>query len=182
MSDGVPTWELHSERTVFEVQSHVRLGLAELTAPSGERVSHARVWIPDAAIALVVDPEREAVLMLRRHRWVVDRIGYELLGGLIDPGEDPRETAARECYEESGYEPRGPGEHLISVEPLPGMVASTMHIYVWRHGADLVAEPSDPHEAGVIEWVPLSRTRQLAADRQLLGSGTALALAQYFSK
>src|SRR5690606_6234548 len=125
-----------------------------------------------AAIALVVDEGCNEVLMLHRQRWGVDRSGYELLGGLVETGEDPVDTARREALEESGYAPRGEGEHLLTVHPLPGLVDTTMHMFVWRAGADRVADPCDPHEVGTLEWVPLERIDELARSGQLLGSGT----------
>ncbi len=39
------------------------------------------------AIALVVD-DQNRVLMLWRYRFVTQQWGYELLGGLVDEGED----------------------------------------------------------------------------------------------
>ncbi|WP_369804904.1 NUDIX hydrolase [Pseudonocardia sp. Ae717_Ps2] len=44
------------------------------------------------SIAVLVD-DSDRALMLHRHRWVTDEIGYEFLGGLIEPGEDPADTA-----------------------------------------------------------------------------------------
>ncbi len=67
-----------------------------MAAPNGEDLEHALVHVPDAAVALVVDEQRQEVLMLHRHRWVIDREGFELFGG-IEPGEQSAETALREA-------------------------------------------------------------------------------------
>lgn len=174
-------WTVHGARTVHDGHPWLRVDMAEVTAPNGEHLQHARVHIPDAAIALVVDEQHRQVLTLRRHRWVIDRDGLELFGGLVEPGEDPAETARREILEESGYRPRGPGEHLITIEPMPGLVDSRMSIYLWRRGAEQVGQPCDPHETGIISWVPLADIPRLAADRQLLGAGTALGLFHYLA-
>lgn len=174
-------WIVHSGRTAFDGAPWLRVDVADVTAPNGERFEHARVHIPDAAIAMVVDERDDTVMMLRRHRWVPDREGFELLGGLVDDGESPRDTAYREALEESGWRPRGECEHLISIEPLPGLVRSTMHIYLWRDGAEQIDQPADPHEAGVLSWVPLAHVRHLAQRRQLLGAGTALAISHYLA-
>jgi ADP-ribose pyrophosphatase len=53
----------------------------------------------------------------------------ELLGGLVDEGEESAATAAREAAEESGWAPLGPPEKLISFEPLPGNVTAPMDVY-----------------------------------------------------
>lgn len=135
----------------------------------------------DAAISLIVDEVAARVLMLHRQRWVIGREGYDLLGGLVEPGEDQHATARREAVEESGYNPHGPGGHLLSIEPLPGIVDSRLHIYCWHRGAERVAEPSDPHEAGTLMWMPLDQIEPLTGGRQLLGAGTALALHAYLT-
>jgi 8-oxo-dGTP pyrophosphatase MutT (NUDIX family) len=47
--------------------------------------------------------------MLWRYRFAIDRWGYELLGGLVEDGEEAAATAAREAAEEPGWGPgRGP--------------------------------------------------------------------------
>jgi 8-oxo-dGTP pyrophosphatase MutT (NUDIX family) len=154
------SWTVHGSRTVHDGSPWLRVDMVDVTAPNGERFDHAAIRIPDAAVALIVDGD--AVLMLHRQRWVIGRDGYELFGGLVDEGEDPAETARREVLEESGYRPRGPGEHLMTIHPMPGIVDSAMHLYLWRHGADRVTVPSDPHEVGTITWMPLERVDELA--------------------
>jgi 8-oxo-dGTP pyrophosphatase MutT (NUDIX family) len=133
------------------------------------------------AIAAIVDEDAGAVLMLRRERWVIGQWGYELLGGLVEDGEDPADTAVREAVEESGWRPRGPGEHLLTIHPLPGIVDTVMDCYLWRHGADHVGDPSDPQEVGTVTWMPLERVQELITQGQLLGAATALALLYYLA-
>lgn len=57
-----------------------------------------------------------------------------------------------------------------------------MHVYLWREGAEQVAEPSDPHEAGTVDWVPLARVDELADGGQPLGATTAVALYRYVAR
>ncbi|HVQ97062.1 MAG TPA: NUDIX domain-containing protein [Mycobacteriales bacterium] len=40
-------------------------------------------------------------------------MGYELVGGIVEEGEEPAAYAAREAVEESGWRPVGEPEHLI---------------------------------------------------------------------
>lgn len=106
----------------------VKLGLADAQAPNGARWEYHVVHLARIAIGLVVD-ERDRVLMLWRYRFPTDQWGYELLGGLVEEGEDPAETARRELEEETGYRPVGEPEHLVGFEPLPGQVTANTDVY-----------------------------------------------------
>jgi 8-oxo-dGTP pyrophosphatase MutT (NUDIX family) len=66
-----------------------------------------------------------------------DQWGYELLGGLVEEGEDPAATAAREAVEESGWAPVGDPEKLISFEPLPGNVTAPVDVFLWRRAEQI---------------------------------------------
>ncbi|ASO22041.1 8-oxo-dGTP pyrophosphatase MutT (NUDIX family) [Actinoalloteichus hoggarensis] len=131
------------------------------------------------AVALITN-DRDEVLMLWRYRFATDAWGYELPGGIIDGDEESAATAAREAGEECGWLPTGEPEHLISFEPIPGMVTSEMDVYHWR-GAERIGEPTDTEEAGTVEWVSLKRATKLAKERKLLGSGTLVALLYFLA-
>jgi 8-oxo-dGTP pyrophosphatase MutT (NUDIX family) len=178
---GLPTWTVHQSRTVYDGSPWLRVDLADVTAPDGARFEHHVVHMPHVATAMVVDEATDTVLMLYRQRWVIDQWGYELLGGLVEEGEDPADTAVRETIEESGWQPRGPSEHLLTIHPLPGIMDTIMDCYLWRHGADRVGNPSDPQEVGTVSWLPLAGMPELAAQGQLLGAGTATALLYYLA-
>jgi 8-oxo-dGTP pyrophosphatase MutT (NUDIX family) len=171
-------WARFGERTIYE--SHwVHLGQLDVQAPSGERFGYHVVRLPRIAIALIVNPADEA-LMLWRYRVLTDQWGYELLGGLVEPGEHPATTAAREALEESGWAPIGEPEKLVEFEPLPGNAVAPVEVFLWR-AAQQVGDPSDPDEAGHLEWVPTTRVPELAARGQLLGSGTLVALLYFLA-
>lgn len=178
MADKHGAWQTYGERLVYD-NRWVRLGLVDVQAPNGNRWEYHVVHLARIAIALVVN-DRDEVLMLWRYRFATDQWGYELLGGLVDEGEDSAATAAREAAEESGWRPLGEGEHLVSFEPLPGQVTAPMDIYLWR-GAEHIGDPTDTEEVGRVEWVPLSRVNELAQQQQLLGSGTLVALLYYLN-
>lgn len=178
VTDEHGAWKTFGERLVYD-NRWVRLGLVDVQAPNGNRWEYHVVHLARIAIALVVN-DRDEALMLWRYRFATDQWGYELLGGLVDEGEDSAATAAREAAEESGWRPLGEGEHLVSFEPLPGQVTAPMDIYLWR-GAEHIGDPTDTEEVGRIEWVPLSRVNELAQRQQLLGSGTLVALLYYLN-
>jgi 8-oxo-dGTP pyrophosphatase MutT (NUDIX family) len=169
-------WAVFGERAIYD-NRWVRLSLVDVQAPNGERWEHHVVQLDRVAIAMLVN-ERDEVLMLHRYRFAVDQWGYELLGGLVEDGESPAATAAREAVEESGWRPTSEPEHLASFEPMPGMVRAHTDVYLFR-GAEKVGEPTDTEEAGTLEWVPLDRVRQLLQRNELLGGGTIIAVQAY---
>lgn len=57
-----------------------------------------------AAVVPLLDDGR--LVMVRQHRYALDRVMLEFPAGKIDGGEDPRVCALRELREESGYTAR----------------------------------------------------------------------------
>lgn len=96
--------------------------------PNGERWEHHVVHLDKVAIALLVNDQDE-VLMLHRYRFAIDKWGYELLGGIVEEGEDPGATAKREAVEESGWRPLGKPTHLASFEPMRGMMTAQTDVF-----------------------------------------------------
>jgi 8-oxo-dGTP pyrophosphatase MutT (NUDIX family) len=81
--------------------------LAELRALVGTRP----LWLSTACVVVLDDQQR--VLLGRR----ADTGRWALIGGIVDPGEQPADTAVRECFEEAGV--RVAPEHLTSVTVSP---------------------------------------------------------------
>ncbi len=111
--------------------------------------------------------------MSYRHRFVPDVWGWELPGGLLDPGETPERTAVREAEEETGYRVRSV-EHVATFEPMIGTVRSPHHVFVGRD-PERIADPSEFDE-GRFQWVPLTEVPSLIAAGQVRSSGTLIAL------
>lgn len=141
MADERGAWCTYGEKTLYD-NRWVRLGLVDVEAPNGERWDYHVVHFGPIAIAMIVNEDDATVLMLWRYRFATDQWGYELLGGLVEEGEDPAATASREAVEESGWAPVGDPEKLISFEPLPGNVTAPVDVFLWRR-AEQIGEPTD---------------------------------------
>jgi 8-oxo-dGTP pyrophosphatase MutT (NUDIX family) len=155
----------------------VRVELVDVEPPDGQRFEHHVVRLDRVAVALIVDAD-ERVLTLWRYRFATDDWGYELVGGLVEEGENPAAAAAREAVEETGWRPVGEPEHLVTFQPLPGMVDAPVHAYLWR-AAEKVGEPTDTEEAAHIEWIPVDRVVELVRRGEVLGSGAIVPLLLY---
>jgi 8-oxo-dGTP pyrophosphatase MutT (NUDIX family) len=168
-------WQVHGERSLYD-NEWVRLSLVDVELPDGQRFEHHIVTLKPAAMAAVLDDTGQRVLMMWRHRFASNVWNWELPGGIVEPGEDPAKTAAREVEEETGYRPRHL-EHVVTFEPNIGMVRNAHHVYV-AHGAERIGEPTETTEMQRMEWVPLADVPQLIKDGQILNSGTLVALLQ----
>jgi 8-oxo-dGTP pyrophosphatase MutT (NUDIX family) len=114
------------------------------------------------------------VLMLWRHRFVPDRWGWELPGGMVDTDEEPADAAIRELEEETGYR-AGNVEHLITFRALPGILDSEHFAFVSRNPVQ-VGDPTDLAEAARVEWVPLESVPRMIETGDIWDAESLLAL------
>ena len=152
MGDEQRGWRTFGERTIH-VDPYVWLGQVDVELPDGGRYWHDVVRLHRVAVMALVD-ERDRVLMLWRHRFIQDRWGWELPGGLVDEDEEPVDAAARELEEETGYR-AGRVEHLITFQPTPGRLDSEHEVFVGQD-AERIGEPTEVNEAARQEWVALA--------------------------
>src|SRR5438094_7480828 len=87
-------WTIHGERVVDDTR-RARLSIAAVELPDGVRFEQYVLRLPRAAVVVVLDDD-DRVLMMWRHRFIIDRWVWELPGGYVDETEDPAVTAARE--------------------------------------------------------------------------------------
>ncbi|GAB2613362.1 NUDIX hydrolase [Kribbella endophytica] len=165
-------WTIHGERVV-DASRRLTLSVASVELLDGVTFEQYVLRIPKAAIVAVLDG-RGSVLMMRRHRFVIDRWVWELPGGYVDAGEDPAVTAAREVEEETGWRPREV-QYLMSAQPNVGLADAENLIYVAR-GADYVGEPADINEAQEVAWIPLESVLDRIASGEIMGASSQLAL------
>jgi 8-oxo-dGDP phosphatase len=172
MGDEPGRWQAFGERTIYE-DKYVWLGQVDVVLPDGERIWHDVIRLPRVAEMALLD-EQDRVLLLWRHRFVPDRWGWELPGGLLDEGEKPAAAAARELREETGYR-AGRVEHLFTFQPTAGRVDSEHVVFVGRD-AERVGEPTEVNEAARLEWVPLASIRDLIAAGEVWNGGALVGL------
>jgi 8-oxo-dGTP pyrophosphatase MutT (NUDIX family) len=165
-------WIIHGEREV-DANPHIRLSVASVELPDGKRFDQYVFRMPRCAMTAVLDEPGEKILLIWRHRFIVDQWDWEVPGGYADPGEDGMTTAAREVEEETGWRPRNL-RYLLTFQPAIGSADAPQDLYV-AHGADLVGTPHSD-EAEAVRWIPIAEAQQMICNGQILGAASVIAV------
>jgi 8-oxo-dGTP pyrophosphatase MutT (NUDIX family) len=160
-------WHIHGRRRAFATR-WLSVWLLDVEQPDGTRSEYHIVELRDLAVVAAVD-EQQRVLMMWRHRIATDRWAWELPMGLVDDGETPRDAAARELLEETGWQ--GSLTPLIYAEPAAG-VTNARHFVFRADSCVWVADPTERNESDRLEWIPLSRIPELIDRQDIVSSAT----------
>jgi 8-oxo-dGTP pyrophosphatase MutT (NUDIX family) len=171
-------WAIHGERVV-DGSRRARLSIAEVELPDGVRFEQYVIRAPRSAMVAVLD-DQERLLLLRRHRFVLDQWVWELPGGYVDDEEHPAECAVREVEEETGWRPRRV-EPLLSFQPWVATADAENLLFLARQ-ADHVGAPSDVNEAEQVAWISLDEVRGLVSRGEIVGAGTVIAVLELVAR
>lgn len=167
-------WTEHGERSLYE-SDWMSLRLVDVEVPGGPRFEHHVLRMPRPAAGTVVhDPDRGAVLLLWRHRFITGSWSWEIPAGAVDDGETVEQAAVREAVEESGWRPTRL-EPLTTYHPMPGAVDQAFHLF-YADEAHEVGPPTDPSESERVEWVPVADVVVALADGRVNEGMTLTAL------
>lgn len=165
-------WTIHGESLVDE-NRHIRLSTVDVELPDGVRFTQYVATLPPAAMTLVLN-DADEVLLMYRHRFIIDRWVWELPGGYVDGAEDLAAAAAREVEEETGWRPRSM-EHLTTFQPAIGTLDQPQIVYLAR-GADVSDTAPDVNEAEKIAWFPLEETVRMIERGEIVGAASVVAV------
>jgi ADP-ribose pyrophosphatase len=96
--------------------------------PSGNRSIREVAEHPGGAVIFAVFPDKR-ILLIKQHRYPIDKYIYELPAGKLDPDETPLDCAKRELEEETGYKAAS-WQKLTAIYTTPGFCTEQLHIYI----------------------------------------------------
>ena len=100
----------------------------KVTLPDGSPAMREVIRHNGGAAIIAVDDDNNAY-MVRQYRIATGGEMLEIPAGKVEPGEDPKECAARELTEETGFTASNV-EFLASVYATPGYCSEKLHVYL----------------------------------------------------
>lgn len=175
MNDNDLRWTIESRRRLLSTPIYDVIEQHETAAcgMTGDYIAiDCRDWV-------MVIPEHEGrFLMVRQWRHSSEELTTEFPGGLVDRGEDPADTAARELYEETGYR-AGRLTHLGTLSPNPALFKNRFHVYL---ALDLVAtgeQHLDDDELLDVQAIPIGEVLSSFGTGEYTHALTGAAIACY---
>jgi 8-oxo-dGTP pyrophosphatase MutT (NUDIX family) len=101
------------------------------TGPHDNRVHDFYVIEAPDWINVIPLTKDDEVVLIEQYRHGTETVSLEIPGGMVDPGEEPHETAARELFEETGYE-AGEVIFLGKTRPNPAIQNNWIHTFLAR--------------------------------------------------
>lgn len=134
----------------------------ELIEPTGLRTKREVITHPGSVVVLPVLPDGR-IVMIQQYRHATRQFLWELVAGRMEPGEDPKEAAARELAEETGYRAKKL-KVFLDVFPTPGFLEERMYLLL---ASDVKPGTANPEEDEKI----ISAVYEPAKLEQMIGRG-----------
>lgn len=133
---------------IFDVCSH-RLVRSDGAMEHDFTVLEAPDWVMTIPIL-----GGDTLVLVRQFRFGVRKFTWEFPAGVMDPGEDPVDTARRELEEETGYR-SARGTVIAEVNPNPAFINNTCYIVLLDELAEGQAGGGDAFEQIEVRLMPV---------------------------
>lgn len=120
------------------------------------------------------------ILMVRQYRPAIDQETLEIPAGGLNPGEDNKTCAVRECEEETGYKP-GETHHLIDVYTTVAFCNERIGIYYTKELTP-TSQNLDDDEYVMIERYSLEELVQMILEGKITDAKTVAGILAYQTK
>jgi ADP-ribose pyrophosphatase len=168
------SWRVHDEQDLGAF-GRGSLRRVSVDLPDGGSFDQYVILLPEAVVVAAVDTAG-SVLMVRRHRFIIDRWVWEFPGGYVDDGEDLEAAAVRELEEETGWRPARV-DHLVSFQPMVGSADSANHVYA-AYGCNPTHGDVDINEAVEVRWFSLAEAGAMVRSGEIVGAASVVAISE----
>jgi ADP-ribose pyrophosphatase len=150
----------------------------EVLEPSGLRTTREVITHPGSVVVLPVLPDGR-IVMVRQYRHATRQYLWELVAGRKEPEETPKQGAARELLEETGYRAKR-FRVFLDVFPTPGFLEERMYLLL---AEGLTAGEAQPEEDEKIEVraYRLKELKQMIKSRRLRDAKSIAGILYYLT-
>ncbi len=137
-------------------------------------VVEAPDWINVVAIT-----EHDEVILIEQYRHGIQSVTVEIPGGMVDPGEEPLQTAKRELLEETGYA----GNNWVSIGevfPNPAMQNNKCYTFLTTNCKKVGETKFDTTEDIITYIKPIREIPELVAEGKITHSLVVAAFYWYY--
>ena len=173
-----PTRETPEDREVLYRGRILTLARDRVRLPSGVN-RHREVVLHAPAAAILPLPSPRSGLLIRQYRHPAGQVLWEVPAGLVEPGESPRQTAARELREETGYA-AARWEEGPRFFTSPGFSDEEIHLFLARDLSPSPLPGDDDEWIAPVE-IPLEDLEDLIRSGSVRDAKTLLALTWYLA-
>lgn len=113
-------------KTIYEGKI-INVYVKDVLLPNGKESKREVVEHP-GAVAVIAKTDDNKYLFVKQFRKPLERTIVEIPAGKLEKNEDPKETAKRELYEETGYMCETL-EYIVSFYTSPGFANEIIHLY-----------------------------------------------------
>jgi ADP-ribose pyrophosphatase len=156
---------------------YVQTEVQTILLPDGSQATREIVSPPDAVGVLAID-ELSNVYLVRQYRPAIKKVTIEIPAGIIDGGENPLETANRECQEEISMKP-GTLKPLCSFYHSVGFSTGKIQIVVAEKLTPVTDAHYDPDEFLEVLTLSFQELFQKVINGEIVDSKTIVATLWY---
>lgn len=181
MNDNDLKWKITDKKKLLHtpVYDVVQQHEVSATGLEGDYVAiEASDW------CMVIPEYQGNFVMVRQWRHSSEELTTEFPGGVVDRGEDPEKSAARELFEETGFK-AGRMIYLGSCNPNPALFKNRFHIYLAQELTPTGEQRLDDDELLTCKLIPTDEVISGfgAGEFRHALTGTAIAYyLQYYTK
>ena len=113
------------------------------------------------------------ILLTRQYRLLINKLSYEVPGGKVDKDENPKDTAIRECFEETGVR-CSDLKPLIAYDPDLEYTRNHTHVFYTNDIEKNQTQHLDKHE-----WLPFNDYSKMIEQGKITDSLSIITILAY---
>lgn len=169
------SWEVLEEKNILD-HPYVSVNFQEIRLPDGRIIPDWPIITTKDYVNAFILNDNNQIMILEGYKHGHGRSSWQVLGGYLEPGENPQSAVERELLEETGYHSDS-WHHLGSFTVDANRHVGTGHFYM-AYGSRKVTEPDhDDLEQFSIRWVTKTELQEALFDGKVAIASYAINIA-----